>query len=112
MMNWKFLESEQDWKDALALSGKKPVAIFKHSTRCSVSFMAKKNLEQSWEYSEEEVEPLFLDLIRYRALSDQVANDTGVRHESPQLILLKDGEAIMDSSHYSIDADAIASYLK
>jgi bacillithiol system protein YtxJ len=110
-MNWKNLESEADWEEALQESEKSPVVIFKHSTRCSVSFMAKKNFETGWDYSEDEIRAYFLDLVRYRSVSDRIAQDTGVRHESPQIIFLKDKEVILDASHHAIDAEALKSHL-
>lgn len=111
MMNWKNLESEADWEEALKQSTNSPVVVFKHSTRCSVSFMAKKNFEMAWNYSGEEIQPYLLDLVRYRSVSDRIARDTEVRHESPQIIFLKDKEVIYNASHHAIDAEALKSHI-
>lgn len=110
-MNWLNLESSEDWNAALEQSKQTPIAILKHSTRCSVSFMAKKNLESRWEYSDSQVIPYYLDLIAFRSISDLISQHTGIRHESPQLILIKDGEVQFHTSHYGIDAEAIAEYI-
>jgi bacillithiol system protein YtxJ len=110
-MNWLNLESSEDWNAALEQSKQTPIAILKHSTRCSVSFMAKKNLESRWEYNESQVIPYYLDLIAFRSISDLISQHTGIRHESPQLILIKDGEVQFHTSHYGIDAEAIARYI-
>ena len=110
-MNWHIIDSVDVWKEAVEQSALRPVAIFKHSTRCSVSFMARKSLESQWHYSEEEIVPYFLDLIAHRSLSNLIAEETGIRHESPQLIVLEDGKPVYNTSHYGIDAASIASYL-
>lgn len=106
-MNWRYLESESDWEEALKSSSELPIVVFKHSTRCSVSLMARKMLEQKWDFNEEEITPYFLDLIKFRNVSDRISHDTEVRHESPQLIYIKDGKVDYHASHYSIDTDTI-----
>ncbi|HVW95371.1 MAG TPA: bacillithiol system redox-active protein YtxJ [Mucilaginibacter sp.] len=73
--------------------------IFKHSTRCSISMMAKKRFELDWDLLPEDMTLYFLDLIKYRDLSNQVASDFFVHHESPQLLMIKDGECVLDVSH-------------
>lgn len=82
--------------------------IFKHSTRCSISFMAKRNFELDWNAIPENTPIYFLDLISYRQLSTLVAETFHVHHESPQALLIKDGECILDSSHGEISAEEIA----
>jgi len=111
-MNWLDLESNEDWNAALERSKEIPVLVFKHSTRCSVSFMAKKNLESRWNFSDTQVLPYFLDLIAQRQLSDLISSKTGVRHESPQLILIQNEAVIFYASHYGIDVEDIAKYIK
>ncbi|MCH2043835.1 MAG: bacillithiol system redox-active protein YtxJ [Saprospiraceae bacterium] len=92
-------------------SFEKPVAIFKHSTRCSISSVAKRRLERSWDLPKEEIDVYYLDLIRYRSISNQIASQFAVKHESPQLILLKDGKVVHHSSHNMIDVDGIKAAL-
>jgi bacillithiol system protein YtxJ len=79
--------------------------IFKHSTRCSISMMAKRRFELDWDSLPEEMPLYFLDLIQHRDLSAQVAQLFQVHHESPQLLLIKDGECILDQSHGEISVD-------
>ena len=79
--------------------------IFKHSTRCSISLMAKRKLEMDKENLPDEVSLYFLDLIKYRDLSAKIASDFQVHHESPQVLLIKDGECILDQSHGGISVD-------
>jgi bacillithiol system protein YtxJ len=79
--------------------------IFKHSTRCSISMMAKRRFELEWEDLPKEMPLYFLDLIQYRDISSQVAEVFQVHHESPQLLLIKDGECILDQSHGAISIE-------
>lgn len=79
--------------------------IFKHSTRCSISMMAKKRFELDWDKLPDSIPLYFLDLIKHRDLSNQVAKDFQVHHESPQLLLIKNGECILDQSHGAISVD-------
>ena len=79
--------------------------IFKHSTRCSISMMAKRRFELDWDNLPEEMPLYFLDLIQYRDLSAQVAQLFQIHHESPQLLLIKDGECILDQSHGEISVE-------
>jgi len=82
--------------------------IFKHSTRCSISSMAKRNFELNWDSIPAETPLYFLDLINHRDLSALIAETFQVHHESPQVLLVKDGECILDSSHGEISADEVA----
>jgi len=97
---WNLLERPEDLEAAIALSYNQPVAIFKHSTRCSISSVAKDRLERSWDFPENSGPIIFyLDLISYRPISNEIAERLKVHHESPQLILISKGEAIYDASH-------------
>jgi len=78
-----------------------PVIIFKHSTRCSVSRMALKQFENEFDL-QSKVTPYFLDLLENRDISSEIALRFGVVHQSPQLILIKDGKAIYNASHSDI----------
>ncbi len=82
--------------------------IFKHSTRCSVSSMAKRRFEMEWDAIPEGTNLYFLDLISYRDISAQIADTFQVHHESPQILLIKDGECILDASHGDISAEEVA----
>jgi bacillithiol system protein YtxJ len=102
-MNWNKLTQGGQITEIKVLSESTPVIIFKHSTRCSVSSMSLDRLLRNWKSGDEEkVVPYFLDLIAHRELSNLVAREFGVPHESPQIILIKNGEAIYDNSHYGI----------
>jgi len=105
-MDWNNLTELGQLNEIMTLSNEKPVAIFKHSTRCSVSRMALKQFENEFD-SSDKVTPYFLDLIAYREVSNEIANRFGVQHQSPQLLLIKDGKAIYNASHSDIDATVL-----
>lgn len=99
-MNWSVLNTEEQLHSLIERSSSKPQVIFKHSTRCSISSVVKSRLEKSG--IPEDMDFHFLDLIAYRSLSDMIANELDVHHESPQVLLLKNGECIYDESHMAI----------
>jgi len=105
-MEWISLNSESQWKDLLKEEG--PIVVFKHSTRCSISSMVKNRLERSWE---QDTPVYLLDLIALRSISNLIAEDLRVQHESPQLLVVKDGKCVYDASHTMISADDTAGYL-
>ena len=104
---WKQLSNESAIQDLLAESQENPVLIFKHSTRCSISSMALSRFEREWD-SNKVVSLYYLDLLNYRELSNTIANELHVVHQSPQIIVLKRSEVIYQESHNGIDALEIA----
>jgi bacillithiol system protein YtxJ len=107
-MNWIILTDEQQLNSLKELSSKKAQLIFKHSTRCAASSMAKARLERSSQ--PDNIDFYFLDLVRYRQLSNKIAEVFGVTHESPQVLLIKNGECIYEESHSGIQMDEIAEH--
>ena len=88
-------------------SGKsRAVLIFKHSTRCNISAMALSRLENKWQDTEA-VPCYYLDLLNHRNISDQIALDFGIPHQSPQVLLIKNGKCIYHQSHSGISAAEI-----
>lgn len=104
---WNMIESEEDLKKATDQSFEKKVVIFKHSTRCHISKTVLKNFEKEVANSDQEVDYYFLDLIANRAISNKIAADFGVTHQSPQMIVLENGKAIENASHHSISLNLI-----
>lgn len=104
-MDWKSLTDENEYAAILKKSAEKPQLIFKHSTRCSISSMAKSRLDKS--ETPDSVDFYYLDLISNRSLSNKIAEDLGVQHESPQVILIKNGQCVYDESHNGIRMDEI-----
>jgi bacillithiol system protein YtxJ len=107
-LSWKNLDNISLLDKLVEDSKGKPLAIFKHSTTCSISAMAKMRLENNWNL---DIDAYYLDLKAHRNISNEIANRFSVHHESPQLILLKDGEVIYDASHFDISVEEIAEEL-
>ena len=104
-MNWILLKDEAGLEAIKAKSAQHPQIIFKHSTRCGTSSMIKNRLERA--KIPGELSFHFLDLIAYRLLSNRIAENFGIEHESPQVLLIKNGECVYDESHIGISMDDI-----
>ena len=104
-MKWNELNDITQLELLIEESHKNPVLIFKHSTRCAISSMALNRLERQWGKSS--LIPYFLDLIRYRTLSDEVSRLFDVMHESPQALVIKEGKAVFNQSHNGIDYETL-----
>ncbi|MBF4491381.1 MULTISPECIES: bacillithiol system redox-active protein YtxJ [unclassified Flavobacterium] len=107
-VNWTELTDIHQLMEIETISNEKPVVIFKHSTRCSISRMALKQFEREFDLNNV-VDAYFLDLIAHRDISNEIADRFNVYHESPQLILIKNGKAVYNVSHSDIDAEALKS---
>lgn len=104
-MDWIQLHDPSQLEELKKKSFLVPQVIFKHSTRCSISSMAKSRLERA--NNPGGIDFYYLDLIRNRSLSNRVAEEFGVWHESPQILLIVDGECRFDESHNGISMDNI-----
>ncbi len=107
MPNWIPLRSEQEIASIRERSQQVPCLIFKHSTRCNISSIAQYRLDDDWTFAPGEVEPYYLDLIQYRSVSNAVAEVFQVHHESPQVLLIVDGDCVYDASHLDVQVDEI-----
>jgi bacillithiol system protein YtxJ len=102
-MNWNRLDNIDAVNKIIEESQENPVVIFKHSTSCSISAMALSRLERNWNENEMgQVKAYYLDLISYRDVSNAIAEKFGVMHQSPQVLLIKNGECVYDDSHMGI----------
>lgn len=104
-MVWKLLDSPESFDSVLEASHHKVIAIFKHSTSCSISHMAKMRIEEHWDLHD--VDLHYLDLKAHRNISNTIAENLSVPHESPQILLIKNGECIYDASHFDISIEEI-----
>lgn len=102
MPNWITLQDQRQIQEIIERSHSAPCIIYKHSTRCSLSSISRYRLESDWDFQESEVVAYFLDVIVYRDLSRLVASQFGVHHESPQILLVCNGECVYDASHLDI----------
>lgn len=108
---WSELRSMDDLEEAVEASEEKPVAILKHSTRCGISRMVLRKFEEDFDLEEDKVKLYFLDLLSHRDISNEIASRFGVPHESPQLIVIKNGKAVYDASHNEIEASKLKDFL-
>ena len=104
-MNWREFTTEEALEEIKTRSAEKPQVIFKHSTKCSISSMAKSRLERA--IAPEDIEFNYLDLIAHRNVSSKIAEVFDVEHASPQVLIIKDGACIYDESHNAINMDEI-----
>jgi bacillithiol system protein YtxJ len=107
MLDWKDLKTSGELQTLIQKSPDTPAAIFKYSTRCRASSIVRKRLEEGWDFENGEIDIYFLDLIAHQDLSDEVAKTFGVRHESPQILVINDGQSIFDTSHGGVSVKAI-----
>ena len=105
-MNWIELNGLLQVDSIKEKSGEKPQVIFKHSSRCAVSSLVLNKLEKS--ACSPAADFYVLDLIKHRDVSDKIAEEFSVYHESPQILVIRNGECIYDESHFAINMDDIA----
>lgn len=108
---WKSLINISMLDEIVARSKDRPQVIFKHSTRCGISSMVINRFIKFYDYDESEVDLYYLDLLNYREVSNEVGYKFQVLHQSPQLIIIKNGETVYHSSHHSIEAHVIETFV-
>lgn len=109
---WQMLTSIDQLKEAIEASTEKPVLLFKHSTRCSISSMALNGFQRGWTGTPEEMDIYYLDLLAHRDVSNAIQSETGVMHQSPQVIVLKNKEVVYTATHSSIDPRSALNAIK
>ncbi|PYS13467.1 MAG: bacillithiol system redox-active protein YtxJ [Acidobacteria bacterium] len=105
------LRQDRDLEQLVEISKSNPVLIFKHSTQCSISSQAYDEFRQFAESASELACGLIL-VIENPAISDAIAKRFKVRHESPQVIFIKDGRAAWHASHWSITIESLNEALR
>ena len=93
------------------LSSERPTIIFKHSNSCPISSMALNRIQSAKSELDEVANFHLIDVIKHRSLSLSIAEKLGVRHESPQVIVVKNGSVVHDASHMNIKSEKVLSYL-
>lgn len=104
---WQILHDERQLEEIIEVSKEKPVVIFKHSTTCGISEGAKFTLMENWDFEGHELDFYYLDLLKHRPISNRIAQDFQVTHQSPQVLLLKDGKVAFHTSHHRISVDGL-----
>ncbi|MFY7908117.1 MAG: bacillithiol system redox-active protein YtxJ [Emticicia sp.] len=111
-MNWNNLTEENQLEEIKQESYNQPVMILKHSTTCSISATALSRLERSWKDEvAKDLKPYYLDLLKLRPISNKIAQEFGVEHESPQILIIKNGQSVYDASHFDIRFDEIVNHI-
>lgn len=102
-MNWNKLTEISQLEDIKAESYNNPVLLLKHSTTCSISATSLNRLERNWKQEKVgDLKPYYLDLLSYRPISTEIANMFKVEHQSPQVLVIQNGECVYDASHFEI----------
>lgn len=105
--NWKALTNEHTTTQLKDESHEQPVVIFKHSTTCGISASIKHRLEHEFEQLEGKVSFYYLDLLKNRAMSNAIAKEFDVTHQSPQIIVINNGSVVHHRSHQAINTQKI-----
>ncbi len=111
MKEWKVIQSEQDFHTLLERSDTVTQIIFKDSTTCGISAHARHRLEEGYEAIGAMADFNYLDLLSFRSISNLIATELGVTHQSPQIIVIRNRKAIYTSSHHAINPSDIAGHL-
>ena len=107
LVNWIALTDMSQIDEIIEESKTIPVMILKHSTRCSISLMAKNGLDKSWDIEDNKIKAYYLDLLKFRPISNQIAETFNIHHQSPQILLIKDGTCNYTATHSEIDTRSI-----
>lgn len=102
-MTHKFsrISDRETWAQLLIASNERPILVFKHSNSCGISSAAYREMEKLENVN-------FLEVQAARELSREIAAMTGVTHETPQVIVLRDGKAVWNASHFEVKAQVVS----
>lgn len=109
-VNWNSFTELNQLDEIVEQSKTIPVLIFKHSTRCIISKTVLKNFEKEFNL-DGKVIPYYLDLLEYRPISNEIASRFNVMHQSPQVLVIKNGVCVYNASHESIEVESLKKYL-
>lgn len=109
--DWIPLNDLQQLDEIITYSYEKTIVIFKHSTRCSISRFVLKRFEDDFYFPTEEIKSFYLDLLAHRDISNEIARRFEVEHQSPQIIVIKNGRAVYVASHESIHAGILERFV-
>lgn len=109
MLEMQTIKSVQEIDTIIEKSKEKMQIIFKHSTVCPISRMSHDKMKMDYPLVEENADVYYLGVIEQRPLSNYIAETLNVQHESPQMIVLRDGKSIFNESHLMIDPKILMS---
>ncbi|MFC4269331.1 bacillithiol system redox-active protein YtxJ [Polaribacter marinivivus] len=110
-INWTPLTSLEQLETIKEQSKTESIFIFKHSTRCGISSMVIKQFEKLFTEEHQRLKVYYLDLLSYRNVSDEVGYTFQVQHQSPQLLIIKNGVCVYHASHYDITQTDLTRFL-
>ena len=110
-LNWTPLVSLEEINTIKEISKTQSVLIFKHATRCGISRMVIKQFESLFNKENKQLKVYYLDLLSFREISSKLSEDFQVIHESPQLLVIKNGISVYNASHYEITKVNLSKYI-
>lgn len=110
-LNWLSLESIDQLEDIIEISKQKSIVIFKHSTRCFISKSALRSFETEYNISSDKMDAYYLDLLNHRDISNEIATRFNVVHQSPQILVIKNGVCVYHASHENIQANDLKKFV-
>lgn len=110
-LTWNHITDLNDLDTIKTNSVGKPQIIFKHSTRCGISRMVLNQFEKAYNYDDQAFDLYYLDLLQYRSISNQISETFEVYHQSPQILIIKNGIAVAHESHADINDLNLNQYL-
>lgn len=110
-MNWLELTEIESLDNLVQDSVNQSIIIYKHSNRCHISARIKERIESQWGEINSDIPFYYLDLLKYRSISDKIAGLFNVEHQSPQLLLIKNGVCVYNESHGSISVGELKKIL-
>jgi|SRR5690606_2118509 len=108
---WIPLTSVEQLGEIKTKSATRPQVIFKHSTTCGISRMVINRFNEGYDIPADNLDLYYLDLRSFRSVSNEVAAFFAVRHESPQLLVIKNGEVVIHKSHGGISQVDLKGYV-
>ncbi|MDZ7807262.1 MAG: bacillithiol system redox-active protein YtxJ [Gracilimonas sp.] len=111
MQHWNTVSVRENITSLIERSREQPQLIYKHSTRCSVSFITKEDLDYHVEQIAKHADLHLINVVEQRDLSNYLSQTLNIRHESPQALLLRDGQVTWTGSHWNVKAKEILSRL-
>lgn len=114
MKDFTPLTTSKQLEEIITISNKprlNGVLLFKHSPRCGVSLHALKQLKKDWVNSSEKVDVYLINVLEHRDISNQVSAIFGVRHESPQVLFIKNGACIGNASHWEVSIETVNGWI-
>jgi bacillithiol system protein YtxJ len=110
-LNWTPLISVDEINTIKEISKRQAILIFKHSTRCGISRVVIKKFESLFNEENKQLKVYYLDLLNFREVSSKLSEVFQVIHQSPQLLVIKNGISVNDESHYEIIKVNLSKYI-